>query len=305
MSEPDDNGRSPRPLWYTRRDGRVRGPFPESLLRRYVLLGRVGEADEVSRDRQSWAPLESHPELIPELVTAARDDEEARARLMAARLREDERDVSDRRAGGAAGPGGAERRGGERRGREPDWMLRYRRLRARTRAEGSPQRARWGVVLGILVLVGGLLWYAALRGPTPGRPGAPDCSAPPRPGIDWSYCTLEGLRLAGADLRRANLRSADLRGADLSGARLAGADLSYAGLGTADLARADLAHARLVGTGLGGADLRGADLAGSNLSYANLRGARLAGARLAGANLDQAIWTDGRVCAEGSVGGCR
>jgi hypothetical protein len=295
-----------RVLWYTRRGGSIRGPFPEELVRRYVLLGRVGEGDEVSCDRTLWEPLSAHAELIPELVLDARTSDEARERLMAARLREDERDVSERRGEGAPEVVHEERRGGgERRGPEPDWMVRYRRLRSRTLRDGAPQRTQYGVVVVIVALVAGLLWYAAMRGPGPAQRSGAKCNAAPAPGVNWSYCTLEGLRLVKADLSRANLRSVNLRGADLAGARLIEADLSYGSLGTADLAGADLTAARLVGTGLGGADLRGADLTRSDLSYANLRGARLAGARLTGADLDQAIWTDGRVCAEGSVGECR
>ncbi|GBE11594.1 serine/threonine-protein kinase B [bacterium BMS3Bbin12] len=309
----EDDHPQQRTLWYTRRGVSIRGPFPEELVRRYVLLGRLGEDDEVSRDCTFWESLSAHPELIPELVIEARTSDEARERLMAAQLREDERDVSERRSDGVSDPArgapeathGERRGGGERRGPEPDWMVRYRRLRSRTLRDGVPQRTRYGVVVVIIALVVGLLWYAAMRGPGPVRHPGTKCNAAPAPGVDWSYCTLEGLRLSKADLSRADLRSVDLRGADLAGARLVGADLSYGSFGIADLAGADLTGARLVGTGLSGADLRGADLSRSDLSYANLRGARLAGARLTGANLNQAIWTDGRICAQGSVGECR
>ena len=44
-----------------------------------------------------------------------------------------------------------------------------------------------------------------------------------------------------------------------------------------------------------GCDLSGADLAGANLTNANLSGAMLNGA----------TWTDGKICAEGSIGECR
>ncbi len=302
----EDEHPQQRALWYTRRGVSIRGPFPEELIRRYVLLGRVGEGDEVSHDRTLWEPLSAHAELIPEVVLEARTSDEARERLMAAQLREDERDVSEQRGEGAPETAHGERRGGgERRGPEPDWMVRYRRLRSRTLRDGAPQRTRYGVVVVIVALLVGLLWYAAMRGPGPVQRWGAKCNAAPAPGVDWSYCTLEGLRLIKADLSRADLRSVNLRGADLAGARLVEADLSYGSFGTANLAGADLTAARLVGTGLGGADLRGADLTRSDLSYANLRGARLAGARLTGANLDQAIWTDGRICAQGSVGRCR
>jgi uncharacterized protein (DUF2147 family) len=47
------------------------------------------------------------------------------------------------------------------------------------------------------------------------------------------------------------------------------------------------------------ADLRQADLRWANFRFANFDGARLEGARLEGAT-----WTDGSVCAKGSIGRC-
>jgi hypothetical protein len=51
--------------------------------------------------------------------------------------------------------------------------------------------------------------------------------------------------------------------------------------------------------------LVGADLRNADLTDANLAGANLAHARLEGANLSRAVWVDGRVCAEGSLGACK
>lgn len=145
---------------------------------------------------------------------------------------------------------------------------------------------------------------------------------------------LSGAQLGGADLRGANLTGANLTGAFLSGAgrvgaKLAGANLSdvampniylnRADLSGVNLSRADVSGASLISADLGaanlsstnflGANLRGANLSGSNLNGANLRGALLNGADLSAANLSDAklsgaIWTDGRQCAEGSVGAC-
>jgi uncharacterized protein YjbI with pentapeptide repeats len=50
--------------------------------------------------------------------------------------------------------------------------------------------------------------------------------------------------------------------------------------------------------------LNDANLYGADLSYADLSGANLEGANLYGAWLSGAVWTDGRVCAEGSLGAC-
>lgn len=70
------------------------------------------------------------------------------------------------------------------------------------------------------------------------------------------------------------------------------------------LARRDLSHADL-----SGADLRGTDLSQANLESANLRGADLSGAnlsqsRLDSADLGRAIWIDGSLCADSSMGEC-
>ncbi len=71
-----------------------------------------------------------------------------------------------------------------------------------------------------------------------------------------------------------------------------------------------LYHARLSNIDLTGADLRGASLVGASFRYAtlrkaNLRGARIGGAHFSGADLSGTIWTNGQVCAEGSVGFCK
>lgn len=307
MDEESQSSNAGRPLWFTRRAGEVRGPFPTALIRRYVLLGRLQSTDEVSVDRADWAPIAEHAELVPELVRQAEGDEAARQRLMAARLREDERRETNRRDAGAGEPqaDGWERRDVDRRQPEPDWMVRHRTLKTRNLKEGYPKGPSYRLVLVSVVLALGVLFALAYH--TGSRPAAsnPKCGAPPAPGVDWSYCSLEGLHLARADLTRADLRSANLRSVDLAGAKLFGSNLAYASLGSAVLRDADLSYAQLLGAGLGGADLRGADLDHANLGYADLRGARIEGARFAGARLDQAIWPDGRVCAEGSLGECR
>lgn len=289
-------------LWYTRRDGVVRGPFPLPVIQDHVLLGRLRETDELSEDRLSWRPLAQFPELIPEVMRRVVTEED-RQRLKQARLRADER-LRERRRGGA-GPG-AERRGHDRRGPEPEALLRHRAhwngLAARLQAARQHRLARPALLLILAGLAMAGLLYWTRPAPAPAPP--PQCAAPARAGVNWSYCRLEGAALGGADLREAMLSNARLSRADLRGARLTGADLAYADLASARLHGADLRRARLVGASLAGADLREADLSGADLSYADLTGAGLARARLTGARLDKAIWPDGRVCAVGSLGGC-
>jgi len=67
-----------------------------------------------------------------------------------------------------------------------------------------------------------------------------------------------------------------------------------------DLFAIDLRDAQLQG-----AKLRDVNLVDAHVEGANFAGADLAGARLSSADLSGATWTDGRVCAEGSVGECR
>jgi len=76
---------------------------------------------------------------------------------------------------------------------------------------------------------------------------------------------------------------------DWSGCDKTNAILFEANLTGADLTRAGLADATLTG-----ADPTGADLTGANLTEVNLNSALLTGA----------TWTDGRVCAQGSIEVC-
>ena len=62
---------------------------------------------------------------------------------------------------------------------------------------------------------------------------------------------------------------------------------------------------RLLNTGSCSAcDLSDANLFRADLSGANLFGVNLFATNLSGANLTGATWTDGRICAEGSIGQC-
>ncbi|RMG56613.1 MAG: pentapeptide repeat-containing protein [Gammaproteobacteria bacterium] len=305
-------------LWYTRRDGVVKGPFPEPLVSSYILLGRLNEKDELSPDGEHWGPLSRYPELFPEEMKNVRTEED-RMRLELARMRVDERLAEKRleqeraraRAAADAEWDGVERRGTDRRRPEPESTLRHRAHRRQLLEEmgGKIHREQnpWVlpailvlILLG-LVLVFWLLWthYGAVDG------AQPDCSAPPAPGVNWSFCHMEGRDLSRANLQGANLSNIRLQGANLHGANLSGADLSYAELNRADLGFANLQGARLQGAVLVGANLAGADLSGADLAYASLQDAVLAGARLERANLSKAYWTNGRVCRTGSISRCR
>ncbi len=290
-------------LWYTRRDGQVRGPFPEPVIEGHILLGRIREDDELSRDREHWKPLSQLPELIPEVMRRVVTDED-RARLEQARLHADER-VSDRRADASDWQGPNRRRDDRRRPESAQivehrraWNTMRRDLAGDRRSLATPTLA---MVLVVIVAIGLFVWFV----PVQQDASVPDCGADAAPGVNWSYCHLEGLRARGADLRGANLANANLTGADLERSRLSAGDLSYANLGAANLRGADLAEARLVGAVLSRANLDQTDLRSADLSYANLLGAQLERADLSRAMLGQAIWVDGRLCSPDSIGTCR
>lgn len=85
--------------------------------------------------------------------------------------------------------------------------------------------------------------------------------------------------LAGANLDRASFKGMDLRGVDFTEAELDVADFENA-------------------------DLSGANFTKADLEDANLKGANIEGAIFKDAELEFATWVNGRICGEGSIGGC-
>lgn len=114
------------------------------------------------------------------------------------------------------------------------------------------------------------------------------------PGIDMNGSSMAQMRLDDANLQGANLSYAILQLANLQGANLMLANLEGAHLHAVNLRGANLMLA----------NLRKVSLLDADLSGANLRGANLTDALLLKARFDNATWTDGRVCAVGSIGEC-
>ncbi len=114
------------------------------------------------------------------------------------------------------------------------------------------------------------------------------------PGLNMNHASMEKMRLDGAKLQRANFSSAIMQLVNLKGADLLLANLEGAHMHAANLQGANLMMANMQNTNLLDADLSGA----------NLRGANLNGAILIKAKFDGATWTDGRICAKGSIGEC-
>ncbi len=292
-------------LWYVRRAGHVRGPYPTGSIRHYIVLGRVGEADELSTDRQHWSPAGEVAEFQVQAEGSPLAAQDRQHELLT-RLRADERSGEDRRdSKEPVRPELLERRkSGERRREESPELVRGRAAKNDLikLARSHKDNAFWygSLSAAIVIAILGLGLSQPIRQTVASRA----CDALPRPGVDWSDCRLGGINVPGANLRGARLNSAHLSRAVLQGVQLADGDLAYADFSLADLSYAELTGSSLLGTTLRNADLTYASLAGADLSYANLTGARLGGANLAGAKFDHAIWVDQRVCAPGSVGRC-
>jgi hypothetical protein len=291
-------------LWYTRRNGEVRGPFPRAVIAQYLLLNRLRKEDEVSIDQKQWQPIAAVEELVPSVMRADLTDSSVQRTLELARRGADERLAIDRRQQGDGEHDGL-RSGIERRAAEPDEVLEHRKAKTEMLVAGrtaQPTNTLLAVVI-VLVIAGILVALALNYSPQPSAPDV-DCAAAPAAGVNWSNCSLQGGRFDQATLQQALIRNADLSSSSLFSADLQGADLAFSNLSLANLANANLHGALLTGTKLNSSDLSGADLSGADLAYADLSGANLSGANLAGAKLDQAVWIDKTICARGSVGQC-
>jgi hypothetical protein len=283
----------PQARWYVRKGGRTHGPFPNQLISRYLILGRLDLECEISQDQTNWVPIKSYKALVPDVVLNAHTPEGARA-LMLARIREDERSAREK----------ADATGQDRRTDEDQAVKLHRQLRDDI-LNSYRSRSVINMRNGLIVIIVAVIIMAAFFIYTPPeKPGAPDCNVAPAPGIDWSSCPKQGINVSARDLSASRMVSAQMMNADLTRSRLQGSDLSYANLTQAGLQQADLQQARLVGAILVQASMQGANLSGADLSYADLTGARLDNARLDGARFDRAIWVNGETCLEGSVGGC-
>lgn len=264
-------------LWYVRDEAGVRGPFPEPLICRFIVLGRLHQHNEVSMDGIYWRQAGDVPELGRELQklleghAAAGDAEWSEERAKAILRWLDDRKSLDPRGSHAADagmPAPDARSGSERRhAAETVEQHVYREGRSEFEHRLHHYRQRYGKTVAWLLLVVLAVVIPLLLFVEPVNPvkvglqmGTVDCAALPAPSVRWSGCRKDGALLEGADLRAAELVGTSLRQAQLS---------------HADLSRANLLHA----------DLAGADL----------RGARLG----------DAVWVDGRICAADSIGRCR
>jgi uncharacterized protein YjbI with pentapeptide repeats len=131
-----------------------------------------------------------------------------------------------------------------------------------------------------------------------------------KPESQCSWARKMGAQLAGVDMHNSSMASIRLDGANLQGANLKDSNMHISNLSKANLMMANLEGVHLHASNLHGANLMMANLKKANLLDADLTGANLLGANLQGAilisaKLDNATWTDGRICAAGSRGECK
>ena len=286
-------------IWYVRRRGRVLGPYPGGLIKRYILLGRIDRSDEISFDNENWRSLSSFPELIPDVLKMDPDDEFARQRLEAARRWADERETTD---SPRTTPGRDRRSEPE----GPALPADIKRNRFEQAVRQHRQKRILNILLSMTILLSltGISYYLLTNLSPAKRQTGPDCRAAPHPEIVWNNCQLEGLVYPNARLESASMKNINLTGADLNHSDMRSADLAYSVMSLADLRDSDISGANLVGVTLRGAKLANVNFSHSDLSYANLAGADLTNVDFSGARLGNTIWVDGSICRRDSVGEC-
>ena len=156
-------------LWYTRRDKEIRGPFPSGLITRYILLGRVREADELSTDQIAWQPVSEFPDLIPDEMKLDLSVAENRERLHMARMREDEREAGDRREKQTAQVNAQnfhKRSGKDRRDSEPSNVIRHREIKTQLLESLRKKQQENYIprILGLMFMLAAVFWLAFSRG---------------------------------------------------------------------------------------------------------------------------------------------
>jgi len=269
-------------LWFVRHDGKVVGHFPIKEIAHSISQGEIALSDEISPDQVNWLPLSRFPGLASEQPA-----QETEPHTSEEPLSVDEQKWRDERAKAA---------------------IRWEHSVGAPHDYRVPARPmlKWFGAIAAMLAVAGLGAFIASQLEEPEQqpivipPPLPNCNIAPAPKVNWRGCDKSGTLLTGSDFTAANLSRTKFNSTDLSGSRFPSANLAQADLSYATLNQSGMVRANLEGANLSFAELRDADL-----SYANLRDTNLEGTVLDGAKLDQAIWSDGRVCAVGSLGLCR
>lgn len=289
-----------QPLWYVRKNGSVKGPFPAPQIRQFHRLGEILGQDEISLDGLNWLKLADTELLASDTPQAPgnpdadeswhREREKARLRWL--------NDAVEIRSEAEDAIASLDEVSNRLRRHEADT-----RSLLTARSNRRPTLVSALLALLLIILLGIGVWYGQSDD---GGIGAAlsrkisQCDQPAAEAIVWAGCGKQD-----SDLRNARLRNANLSKTILERADLTGADLAYANLESANLRGVSLRGAILRGASMSRADLTGADLRDADLGFAVLGGAIMDGTRLEGARLGQSTWLDGRVCDARSVGQCR
>ena len=270
-------------LWWVRRAGDPKGPFPTPVLENNIRQGRVRPDDLLSLDGDTWSKGRDVARFAG--LWSAEGAPSAAADVGDAELSSQQPD--------SARPPAEEPPALE----EPALVARRERAnRVWSGLRPQPASPPW-VPLAILSVMVVAVFLASTQGT---RLGADDarCSAAPAPGLNWEFCNLAGRDLRGKDLSAVNFRSAKLAGLDLTGARLDGADLAYADMTGTTLSKSSLRHARLVGARLTSALVSNSELSGADLSYADFSQAKVSGNRFDGARFSDTLLPSTQPCSD-------
>lgn len=146
----------------------------------------------------------------------------------------------------------------------------------------QPKTSRWFVIaIGLAVVT--VAGVAALL-QTRGIGDATVCGPAAAPGVDWSGCRAEQIKLTNADLTDARLANVDFSRGEFDGTTLQGADLTRAVLSRGDFTGALLARAKFERAEALRADFTGVNAEWANFSKAELARSRWKNARLLGAD---------------------
>ncbi|MFV1982359.1 MAG: pentapeptide repeat-containing protein [Thiohalomonadales bacterium] len=278
--------------WFIRRkSGPIKGPFPSGQIEQYLLLGRFIISDEVSLDKIEWKKISLIPQLIPEILIASKNDELAQQKLASKKR------WADERRGLATQKPEEERRNIEtkdsNRHDSKDNVIKKQKI-----------VIAYLQIASVILLVSVVAYLSFLYMPETVVSVA-NCSATPAPGVNWTHCQKVGLQLSNVDMSNSLISSASLTGANLLNVNFSNADFSYTELSISRLKNVDYSHAIMVGAILRNSDLINVNFSNSDLRYLNLTGSILKNTNFSEANLSNAIWIDGRKCANNSIGICK
>ncbi|MFK5914858.1 MAG: pentapeptide repeat-containing protein [Woeseiaceae bacterium] len=281
--------------WYIRHkiNTEITGPFPSGQISQEILLGRHKLTDEVSHDKEVWVEIRTVPELAPDIYKEDHDDPQFNDRLAAAKRWADERR-------GVSKLTNDDRRAGE--SFDKAEIKRLHKLANPKSKAVSPVKTFIQLSF-VFILIASIVVLAFKFSPE--AKNKVDCNTPPQQAVNWSGCNLSGIILFSKKLIAANLMNTNLQTANLQSSDLSHANLKFSQLHLSNVKYVNFTKADLTGANFHGADLYGANFNQANLSYANLKDAKIDTANFSGARLSNTIWTDGRTCKVGSIGGCR